>query len=500
LVHVDPSLPAPLYQQIYHSLRASIVNGTLPAGTRLPTTRMLASELGVSRNTAASAMELLRAEGYVEVRDRAGTFVCAVVPENVLHATRGAAEPVVAGAASAHAGEAPPRLSESGRLLMSARSRLLERTTEPFRPFRIALPAFDAFPIDVWNRIANRMDTFDPHQYGYGTPLGHPGLREAIAAYVTVARGAHCTKDEVVITSGAQQALDIIARMLLNPGDDVWVEDPGYPGARAAFAATGAVLSPINVDDEGMDIGSAPAGSTPRLIYVTPSHQYPSGVTMSQRRRAELLRFADAGNCWVVEDDYDSEFRYVSRPLPCMQGMDRNGRVIYVGTFSKMLFPGLRLGYMVLPKPLVEPAGVIRAITDRHSSMPAQAVLAEFIRGGHLASHLRRMKLLYDERRNALVDAMRIHTPGLKVAEAGAGLHLVARLPSHLNEIDVAAAAAHAGIDVAPLSKFVWGRQQPATFLLGFAAFPASQLVDAVKRLAPLVRPASSMKAGDSEI
>ncbi len=485
LVPVDPASEVPLYRQIYDSLRDAIRSGRLAAGTRVPTTRILASDLRVSRNTAAAALELLRAEGYVEVRAKSGTFVSSVPPESAplaTPATRSAAAPVSAARVRS---PAEPRLSRSGLRLLHSRNRLMEGIKEGCRPFRFGVPAFDAFPYDVWNRLTNRyIQSHAAEEIGYGPPEGHPLLRQEIAAHVTSARGARCTPAQIVITNGAQHALDIIARMLLDPGDTVWVEDPGYPGSRAAFESVGASILSVPVDVEGIDIHAGDALQPPRLLYTTPSHQFPLGVSMSAARRASVLQYADATDAWIVEDDYDSEFRYESRPLICLQGLDRQHRVLYVGTFSKMLFPGLRLGYLIVPPDLVEAAGVIRSITDRHSSMLDQGVLSAFIQEGHLGRHMRRMRTLYKERRDTAVHALERRVPLIDIANTDAGLHFVGWLPLHMDDTETADECFEAGVDVAPLSDFVWGAPLRPALLFGFAAFTPEELEEAVDRVA----------------
>jgi GntR family transcriptional regulator/MocR family aminotransferase len=365
---------------------------------------------------------------------------------------------------------------------------LIAGLKEGSRPFRIGLPAFDEFPYDVWNRLSKRyIESRAAEEIGYGPPEGHPLLRKAIAEHVTATRGAKCTAAQIVITNGAQHALDIIARMLIDRGDIVWVEDPGYPGSRAAFESVGANVVPVAVDAEGIDLGSAAHLARPRLIYTTPSHQFPLGVSMSASRRTAVLQLADAADAWIIEDDYDSEFRYESRPLTCLQGLDEHNRVIYVGTFSKLLFPGLRLGYLIVPPELVEAASVIRSITDRHSSMQDQAVLASFISEGHLGRHMRLMRTLYRKRRDTAVHALQQRVKGIEVANTDAGLHFVGWLPPQVDDADVADACFAAGVEVTPLSDFVHGGALRPALLFGFAAFGEAEMEEAVDRIAEVI-------------
>ena len=315
--------------------------------------------------------------------------------------------------------------------------------------------------------------------------LGYLPLREAIAAYLGAARGARCTAGQVVVTAGAQQGLDLVARVLVDPGDTVWLEDPGYPAARGVFSAAGASLVPVGLDGEGLQPAAAGGAGPPRLVYVTPSRQYPTGVTMSAARRMELLRWADAADAWVVEDDYDSEFRYASRPLNCLQGLDESGRVIYVGTFSKTVFPGLRLGYLVVPDALVDAFGQARAIADRQAPGLEQAALADFIALGHFAGHVRRMRALYEERRDALLEAARQHLGGaVTMGDTAAGMLALAWLPRGVSDQQASRRALAAGVEAPPLSSYAIRPPRRGALLLGYAGYPPQALRAAVRRLA----------------
>jgi GntR family transcriptional regulator/MocR family aminotransferase len=475
LVRLDPNSAIPLYRQIYDSLRDGITSGRLAPGAALPATRVLAQELAVSRNTTAAALAQLRAEGYLEVRPRSGTRVSPLLPDTLLAAPRGrAGRP---SAAVRH-----PALSRHGARLAA----LHPSTTSARRPFRFGIPALDAFPWHLWARLTSRRLRHSAAALtGYDRATGFAPLREAIAGYVRAARGAVCASEQVIITSGAQQGLDLLARLLIDEGDQVWVENPGYPSARAAFAAVGARIVPIPLDAEGLDV-RAGARHAPRvrLVYTTPSRQYPVGVTMSAARRFELLRWAARADAWVVEDDYDSEFRYVSRPLACLQGLDERGRVLYVGTFSKTLFPGLRLGYVIVPPALAGAFATARAVADWHSPAVEQAVLADFIREGHFARHIRRMRVLYQTRRDALLAALEALAPNsLEVTDAGAGMQLLGWLPRGVSDRHVAELALAAGLDVAPLSAFAIGPLARGGLVLGYTEFTPAVLQAAVRRL-----------------
>ncbi|HYK82145.1 MAG TPA: PLP-dependent aminotransferase family protein [Gemmatimonadales bacterium] len=486
LVRVDPGADAPLHRQIYDSLRDAIVSGRLAPGLRVPPTRVLAHELQVSRNTASAALAQLRAEGYLDVRPRSGTFVRPLLPDATLVAPRRLS---VRAPRVARTPPHPPLSRQGARV-----AALAAPSASAPRPFRIGFPALDAFPWELWARLTNRRLRHGTRAlYGYGALDGYRPLREAIAAYVAAARGAACTAAQVIITSGAQHALDLVARLLVNEGDAVWLEDPGYPSARAAFAAAGARLVPVPVNTEGLDVATgmrrAPRA---RLVYTTPSRQYPLGLTMSAARRLELLQWAARANAWVVEDDYDSEFRYVSRPLACLQGLDESGRVLYVGTFSKTLFPGLRLGYLIVPLDLAEAFGRARGITDWHSPTVEQAVLSDFITEGHFARHVRRMRVLYQARRDGLLAALRQHVGDrLELGDAAAGMHVFAWLPRGVSEHRVAELGLRAGLELPTLSSYATEPPARGGVLLGYAEFTTAELDRAVARLATVLERAS---------
>jgi GntR family transcriptional regulator/MocR family aminotransferase len=347
----------------------------------------------------------------------------------------------------------------------------------------------------LWARLEARHWKLAPDELlNYSDPAGHYPLRESVAAYLQTSRGVVCTPEQVIITTGSQQGLDLAARLLLDPGEAVWVEDPGYLGARGAFLAAGARVVAVGVDREGLDVAAGRRlEPRARLAYVTPSHQYPLGVTLSLRRRLELLEWASEHSAWIVEDDYDSEYRYRGRPLAALQGLDRQGRVIYVGTFSKVMMPGLRLGYLVVPPDLVEAFVAGRALMDRHPPGPVQAVLAEFIREGHFVRHIKRTRLLYAERQEALIQALRRHFGGwLEVEGAEAGLHLAAWLPPGIDDQEASRLAAEQGIEALPLSAYSLCRLPRGGLMLGYAAFTPAELAEGVaalrEALAPLMR------------
>lgn len=462
---LDPGSRLPLYRQLYGALRGAMLAGRLPAGTKLPSSRMLAGQLRLSRNTVTAALEQLQTEGFLDTTPRGGTRVAAG-----LRPSPGAGRP---------AATRPPALER--RAAPSARGLLLAGTglapAEPGagspRAFRPGAPAVDAFPRSLWTRLTLRRWRGSDLALGYGDPAGILPLREAIATHVTVSREARCTADQVIVVGGSQQAFDLAARILLDPGDAAWLEDPGYLGARAALIGAGARVVPVPLDGEGLDVAEGERRAPEaRLACTAPSHQYPTGRTMSAGRRLQLLRWARLAGAWILEDDYDSEFRFASRPIPCLQGMDSDERVIYVGTFSKTLFPAIRLGYLVVPLHVADTFRAARAVADRHSPTVEQAVLADFIGEGHFGRHLRRMRALYEERQAALLELGRpALAEYLELEPSEAGLHLVGWLPRGVDGQRAVAALRAAGVDAQALSRYAIEPCERDALLLGYAAY-----------------------------
>jgi GntR family transcriptional regulator/MocR family aminotransferase len=474
----DSKAPESLYRQLYDKLRHAILAGRFSAGQQMPSTRILAADLEVSRNTVLNAFEQLIAEGYLEGAVGSGTYVARALPEEMLRAT----------ATHAGAGAAGKRRRwsrQGARLAMYTISRIRQAVVP--KPFQSGVPALDAFPFDLWARLLNRYWRKQPGELlGYGDSGGYMPLRRAIASYLAVARAVRCKPEQVIVVSGAQQALDLTARLLLEPGDAVWFEDPGYLGARATMNAAGARLVPIAVDEDGLSVRRGIARKPrARMVYVTPSHQFPLGVTMSLGRRLELLSWAQKAGAWILEDDYDSEYRYASRPLASMQGLDRGGRVIYFGTFSKVLFPALRLGYLVVPPDLVEGFLVAKAVTDRQSPTIEQAVLAEFIDEGHFGRHIRRMRALYLERVGVLVGSVEKELKGfLEMSLPEAGMHTIGRLQKGSNDRELARRAAAAGVTTLPLSAFYLGSGGKPGLVLGYSGYDNKAIREGVRKLA----------------
>jgi GntR family transcriptional regulator / MocR family aminotransferase len=480
----------PLYQQLYESLRAAILAGQLAGDLRLPSTRALAEELGVSRSTVINAFDQLLAEGYIYGVRGSGTFVARVLPEELLET------PHRPGAWSR---SSAPVSALSGRGTALA---ALPEPPVPDRPapaqtqaFSVGLPAIDVFPHKLWGQILARcwrrggVGLMD-----YQPAAGYAPLREAIAAHVISARGVRCDAGQVIVTTGSQQALALAAQVLLDPGDAALIEDPGYMGARAALLAAGAHLIATPIDPEGLDLAAGLARcANPRLAYITPSHQFPLGVTMSLARRLALLEWAATAGAWLLEDDYDSEFHYTGRPLAALQGLDRAGCVIYIGTFSKVLFPALRLGYLIVPPALADAFVHARAGADTHAPALEQAVLAEFMREGHFARHIRRMRALYAERQAILIDAAARDLAGLLDIQPDAtGMHLLGWLPAGIDDQAVAARAGARGVHVLPLSWLRIETAERGALLLGYAAANEGEIRAGVKQLARALSPPNS--------
>jgi GntR family transcriptional regulator/MocR family aminotransferase len=479
LIRIDPATRGGLQQQIYAGVRRAILDHVLPPGARVPSSRALAADLRVSRTTSLLALEQLMAEGYLTARAGSGTFVAHELPDDL---------PGAPGSRPKRAPRHPP-LSKRGKSLAAGRPPS-RRLPGPPRPFRIGIPAVDLFPVRLWSQLfTRRLRSATPSQLDYGEAAGFGELRQAIASHVRAARGTECDPDQVFVVSGAQRAIDLLCQLLLDPGDEAWMEEPGYPGARSALVAAGARIHPVKVDEDGLDVeAGARRGPRARLVYVTPSHQFPLGVPMSLPRRLTLLRWAGAAGAWVIEDDYDSEFRYGTRPIPCLHGLDVDGRVIYVGSFSKTLFPALRLGFMIVPRDIHDELLAVRRASEVHPPRLDQAVLADFMLGGHYERHLRRVRAAYRERLEALEQAARRHCGGaLRLRPARTGLHAVADLVD-ADADRVFEKAAARGVEVMPLSAYYFGRAQaPSALVLGFGGARADSIAAGMERLAAAI-------------
>jgi GntR family transcriptional regulator/MocR family aminotransferase len=468
----EPGVPA--YRWLYSALRAEILEGRLRPGTRLPGSRDLGGQYGLSRGTIVNAFEQLAAEGYVQGSVGSGTFVSNTLPDEI-EVTRGAVHPELR--------HTTPRRRVSDYARRVTPFSMLE--VRPSRAFRANLPALDLFPLARWAQVTARRLRRAPTSLLLGCdPMGYGPLRQAVADYLNASRGVKCVPAQVAIVSGIQEALDLVARLFLNPGDRVCMEDPGCTGASIVFAAFGARISRAPVDDEGMEVCAAPFRGA-RLVYVTPAHQFPLGTTMSLSRRLALLEWARKSGALIFEDDYDGEYRYSTRPIPALQGLDRSGLVLFAGSFSKVLFPSLRLGYLVVPLDLVPRFAATKSATARHPPLLEQAVLCDFITEGHFGRHLRRMREVYAERLSVLLEGARERLAGLlELSSVEAGLQTAGWLTCGVSGERAAKAAATRGVEVTPLSSYRIGPPGREGLQLGFAAVDTREIRRGIRELA----------------
>ena len=486
-----------LHAQIHERVRNAILSRTLAPGTRLPSSRTLAADLGVSRNTVEVAFTRLEAEGFLIRKVGAGTYVAPAIPapERPPRKARVSAVPPPA----RPAGEP---LSARGRLAISAASRaeIYVRLTDRAYPevmeqpnrrlFARGLPSLSSMPLGTWRRlVARRARLWQGESLGHGNAAGYRPLREALVTYLATARGVACDWRQIIILNSIQQTLDLAARLLLDPGDAAWLEEPGYLGAWASLHSAGAKIVSIPVDDEGLVVDAGVAlAPWARLAYVTPSHQFPLGVTMSLTRRLALLAWAARASAFVIEDDYDSEFRYTGRPVAALQGLQAGGRVIYTGTFSKVVFPALRMAYAVVPECLVDAFAAARTIVDGFSPGFMQAVMTDFITAGHLSSHIRRMRALYHERRDVLLDAIAGRLSGrLEVKSADTGLYATGWLRSGEDDREISRRAALKDLDLPPLSRWYHARHPVPGLLFNYANVPPADIRRGIDVLATIL-------------
>jgi GntR family transcriptional regulator/MocR family aminotransferase len=473
VIAVDRESAEPLHRQVYAGFRDAILRGDLAPGQQVPSSRALAAELAISRFPVLDAYAQLHAEGFFGSRVGAGTFVAASLPA-----------------------------AQSKRTAKGSGARATSRRATRFPAFRpvpwrqglgafgVHQPALDQFPFEVWSRLTARHSRSPrAHALHHIDPLGLEPFREAICTYLRASRAVRCDPGQIMVVSGSQQALDIATRVLLDEGDAAWVEEPCYPLARAILAGAGCRAVPVPVDDEGLDVAAGMrAADDARAAFVTPSHHYALGASMSASRRFQLLEWAQRAGAWIVEDDYDSEYRYESMPIPSLQGLDPAQRVIYIGTFSKVLFPSLRLGYLVVPEDLVERFLSVRFAMDIFPSYLYQEVLTDFMRAGHFARHIRRMRNLYKARRTALVESLRDEFGDqLEIHGAAAGMHLTITLPRGCRDIEICTRAAAEHLWLWPLSPCYASGKGRQGLILGFANTPEEQMRDAVRHLGRLL-------------
>ncbi|RDI97784.1 PLP-dependent aminotransferase family protein [Dyella solisilvae] len=476
-VAVDPASASPIYLQLSDWFRQAILSGQLHPGQRVPSTRRLANELKISRIPVLGAYEQLQAEGYLETFQGAGTCVARAIPSDLAGPMR--AKPPL-----------PSEGSEPAARRISRRAALMRTPPQTWLSnlgaFRVGMPALDHFPAGQWSKLVSRhARSLSVDGMIYGDPMGYLPLREAIADYLGAMRGVRCEAAQVLITTGSQQGLQICAHVLFDHGDRVWMEEPGYPGAHQALRTAGAQLVPVPVDEDGIDVAQgARLGPDARAVYITPSHQFPLGTTMSAARRMQLLDWAARQQAWIIEDDYDSEYRFGGRPLASLQGADRHGRVVYLGTFSKVMFPALRLGYLVAPRDLVEDFCAGRDAIDTFTSTLYQRAMTDFIREGHFARHIRSMRMLYQERRQAVLAGLREHLGDrLKVIGADAGMQLAGYLSPEVDDVALSRTAAGQGVSVRPLSLCYLEPPGRSGLILGYGGASLEEIGEGTRKL-----------------
>jgi len=491
LIHlsVERESETPLFRQLYLELHRLILGSVLPVGSRLPSTRDMSARLRVSRTCVVSAYEQLFAEGYLTARIGSGTYISGDVPKQV--------ETLSPRTPASDLPAARTSMSRYGQQLARHPNLLSQHATRPFNAGRCAN---DAKTAQVWRQLTlQRLSSFDPVHLGYSDPKGMLELRQAIVVYLQAARAVRCEPEQVVIVSGTHHAFELILKILIDPGDAVWMEDPSYAGLHQALLAANARVVPVPVDQEGLIVSAGVvACRTAKAAFVTPSNQFPLGSVLSMARRKELLAWARREGAWVIEDDYDSEFRYEGRPLAALQGIDDSNRVIYVGTFSKVLFPGLRMGYAVIPPDLLDTFTAARYFSGRNAATLEQGVVTDFINEGHFVSHISRMRQRYREARDVLTEALNKRLGGvLDVEKPEHGLQLLARLPPGLPDCDVAELAAKRGIITQPVSPMFVDAMPFSALLMGFSGYRPDQLRRAVDILANVLEPIQQRQAGD---
>lgn len=478
-------LSLPIYKQISRELKVAIISGRLSGRTRLPATRALALELGVSRNTIMSVFDELIAEGYITSKVGSGTYVSDRLPEEHLppiEAVQSIWQDAVGG---------PSVLSARGQQMAELSEQPLANELVLSRPFCADLPAVEAFPIEAWGRLVRKnwqkITTISPTQI---QPAGYGPLQHSISRYLNAARFVRCVASQVVMTSGSQQSLDIVARLITDPGEAVWVEEPGYIGARSVFSAAGARVIPVPLDGEGMSVEAGrKIEPHPRVIYISPSRHYPLGITMTSSRRLEIVEYANRVGAWIIEDDYDSEYRYNGVPLPAIQSLQKADQLIYLGSFSKSLLPAIRIGYAVIPKDLIEPFSTAMSVITRPNSILEQMTLHEFISTGQFATHMRRMRQLYLERQPVLLQHLeRLLGDVLDVAATSTGTHLTAYFKRDIDDVKFCDAARMRGISLRPLSIHYVNEPKRMGLILGFASTPVPRIITGVERLAAIAR------------
>jgi GntR family transcriptional regulator / MocR family aminotransferase len=498
LVNLDPNASISMHRQIYEEVRLAILSGRLVAGHKMPSTRALSQSLGISRATVTMSYEYLLSEGYFESLTGSGTYVSRHIPEDLLHVDADLSFEATSELNELSETVIPAkhkRLSWYGQSLAS-RNWLDFPDAEPRIQFTFGRPDLDEFPMRVWTQLLSKhLAARDLTSLDCPTRAkGHLPLRQALAGYLASARAVHCDPERIIIVSGSQQAIALVTRVLIDREDYAAIEEPGYLGAQKAMMASGANLIPIQVDHAGVRVEDlkkkfdAASGLSAKLLYVTPSHQYPTGVALALPRRLDLLAWAARTGTYIVEDDYDSEFRYKGRPIPALAGLDKNGSVIYIGTFSKVLFPALRLGYLVVPENLVDVFARAKWIADRHSPLLDQQVLTEFITEGHLERHIRKMRGLYEQRRKLFVDNLRL-TFGNRISILGdnAGINVLVRFNTECGDEELVQRAAALGVGLSSTKKYYIGQHRPHEFLLNYGGLKDEELLEGIRVIASIL-------------
>ncbi|MEW9209263.1 PLP-dependent aminotransferase family protein [Citrobacter sp. wls710] len=469
-------------EQVYHILRDHILEGRLPPGTKMPSTRALSEMMSISRNSVIAGYDRLLDEGYILTRKGSGTYVAHHIPDRSI--------------SNCYPIMVPEKVVTPDEQLNSQNNPVRDLWSNEYegrgmnRLFAVGVGCTDLFPHALWGKLLQRVWRQSRHQLGAHThPGGYFPLRKAVCRYIKTTRGVNCNEDQIIIVNGIQQALNITARALLSPGSDVWLDEPGYKGARGAFLSVGAMVRPVPVDSEGMNVCyGIEHFPDAKLAYVVPSDQYPLSGTLSLCRRFELLEWAKSNQAWIFEDDYNSEFRYADRSLQALQGLDHNHRVIYAGTFSKMMYPEFRLGFLVVPPGLQEQIMVTKYFTDLGTSYLEQAVMANFIEDGHYASHVRRVRKACYERRAALVNAIQEYLADKMIVQpSDSGVHIVCWLQNGLTGNEVEEKARVLGMGILSLGRYYQGDITRQGILIGFANHPAEAIVDGIRRLAQVI-------------
>ncbi|BAZ45726.1 GntR family transcriptional regulator [Chondrocystis sp. NIES-4102] len=478
-INLDANSSIPLHRQLYAELRQLILGGKILPKQKIPSTRSLSQSLNISRTTVTQCYEQLISEGYLQTIIGSGTFVSAELPDNLLKL-----EPITNNLKTA---SLPLNLSNYGKNLTKLNIPGINELNSPIS-FRYGSPALEQFPIKVWRKLFARHCN-NINLLGYSTDLlGHQPLRQAICNYLKTVRAINCHPGQILITNGSGQGLDLITRLLISPGQAIALENPGYLAARRIFQMQQAHLLPIPVDQSGLIISKLFTLPKPKLVYITPSHQFPTGAVLSLTRRLELLNWAQQTETVIIEDDYDSEFRYSSRPIPALQGLDRHNVVIYLGTFSKIMFPSLRIGYLVLPETLIRVFASARWLADRHTPALEQQMLTDFIIEGHLERHIRKMRHLYDRRRQTLVQAL-IKYFGTRVTIFGenAGIHLMVKIDSSLTDQEIITSAAKLDIDLVSTKIYYLEAETKGEFLFGYSELTEVQIEEGIYKLALII-------------